>query len=372
MDNRNHSLIKVAVIGVGNCASSLIQGIHYYRNLEQELPTVQGVTELSIGGYQPHDIEIVAAFDIDSRKVGQKLSDAIFSEPNCTTRLVDGIPESSVMVKMGKILDSVAPHFQNATELEKIFVISDEKEAQLDEVAQELIKSQADLLINFLPVGSEKATEFYMEAAEKAHIGVVNCIPVFIASSKKWDQRFKKVGLPILGDDIKAQIGATIVHRTLADLFRMRGVSLDKTYQMNVGGNTDFCNMLDRNRLASKKISKTEAVQSVADERLQDKNIHIGPSDFIPWLDDKKLCFLRMEGRLFANVPINIELRLEVEDSPNSAGMAIDAIRCCKLAIDRGLCGSIESASAFLFKHPPVQKADRDAYNDFLNFTSNK
>jgi myo-inositol-1-phosphate synthase len=353
------SPIRVALIGTGNCAASLVQGLNYYA--EQSM--TEGLLHPELGGYRPADIEIVAAWDIDRRKVGRPLEEALYQPPNCAKPIVQKLPPSGVTVAMGRILDGIAKHMDTAA-ANKRFELADAPEAQLDELVDQLKKSKAQLLVNYLPVGSQKATEFYMEAALKAGVGVINCIPVFIASDSAWAKRFEEAGLPILGDDVKAQLGATVLHRTLADLFRMRGVELDETYQLNVGGNTDFYNMLDRDRLSSKKISKTEAVQSALERPLEDDRIHVGPSDFVPWLDDKKVCFLRMQGKLFGGAPMNIEVRLEVEDSPNSAGIVIDAIRFGRLALDSGKKGALEAPSAWLFKHPPCQQPDRQSYEN--------
>ncbi len=352
--------IKIALVGVGNCASSLVQGIvHYRRNTALE-PI--GLMHLDLGGYRPGDIEVAAAFDIDRRKVGRDVAEAIFQPPNCTTVFSPDPPPTGTVVRMGRILDGLAEHMTDHPE-ERTFVPADEPEPSEDEVVAALKDSGAQIMINYLPVGSEEATRFYAGCAIKAGVAFINCVPVFIASDPAWAERFKAAGLPIIGDDVKSQLGATIVHRMLTDLFNKRGVELKRTYQLNTGGNTDFLNMLNRSRLASKKISKTEAVQSVTARRLKDENIHIGPSDYVPWQGDNKVCFLRMEGRLFGGVPMNLELRLSVEDSPNSAGVAIDAVRCAKLALDRGLAGALISPSAYFMKHPPRQFTDDVAYS---------
>lgn len=347
--------IKIAIIGVGNCASSLIQGIHYYKDKTPE--DAIGLMHWDIGGYKPSDIEVVAAFDIDKRKIGKDVSEAIFSKPNCTKVFYSDIPKMGVNVHMGRVLDSVASHMKEYPE-DKTFVVSDEKES---DIVQILRDSGAEIALNYLPVGSEEAARYYANACLDAGVAFINCMPVFIASDKEFAKRFEEKNLPIVGDDIKSQIGATITHRTLAKLFTDRGVKLDRTYQINTGGNTDFLNMLARERLKSKKISKTEAVQSVLDKSLPSDNIHIGPSDYVPWQKDNKICFLRMEGRIFGDIPINLELRLSVEDSPNSAGVTIDAIRCCKLALDRGIGGPLISISAYTMKHPPIQYPDEEA-----------
>ncbi len=308
----------------------------------------------SIGGYRPGDIEVVAAFDIDERKVGKDVSDAIFAPPNCTKVFYPEVPYMGVEVKKGPVLDGVAPHMSSYDE-DKTFVVSDLEPC---DVAGELEDSGAEVLINYMPVGSEEATRFYAKAALDTRVGYVNCMPVFIASDPVWAKKFKDANVPIVGDDVKSQIGATIVHRTLAKLFSDRGCKLDRTYQLNTGGNTDFLNMLSQDRLKSKRISKTEAVQSVLDVPLMADDIHIGPSDYVPWQKDNKICFLRMEGRIFGDVAINLELRLSVEDSPNSGGSTIDAIRVCKLAIDRKIGGPLIAISAYTMKHPPIQYPD--------------
>ncbi|KZX09879.1 inositol-3-phosphate synthase [Methanobrevibacter filiformis] len=358
--------IKIAIIGIGNCASSLIQGIHYYKNKEDE--DAIGLMHWKIGDYTPSDIEVVAAFDIDKRKVGKPINKAIFAKPNCTTIFQKDIPETDVKVSMGHVLDGVASHMANYKE-DYTFVISNEESV---DVVETLKSSGAEILLNFLPVGSEKAARFYAQCALDAEIAYINCMPVFIASDKSWSDKFKEKGIPIIGDDIKAQIGATITHRTLANLFMERGVKLERTYQLNTGGNTDFLNMLNRERLDSKKESKTEAVQSVLKERMDDHNIHIGPSDYVPWQKDNKLCFLRMEGKTFGDVPMNIELRLSVEDSPNSAGCVIDAIRCCKIAIERNISGELTSISSYIMKHPTHQFSDDKAFEMVEEFIQNK
>ncbi|WP_291322113.1 inositol-3-phosphate synthase [Desulfonatronospira sp.] len=358
--------IKIAVVGVGNCAGSLIQGIYYYKN--QKSSEAVGLMHWDIGGYGPGDIDVVAALDIDRRKVGKDLSQAVFAEPNCTTVFEPEIPETGVRVSMGRILDGFSEHLQEYPD-RQTFVVSQESEPDREQVVEMLRSSQAEILLNYLPVGSEQATRFYAQCALDAGLGFINNMPVFIASDSAWAGKFQAHGLPVIGDDIKAQLGATIVHRTLGDLFRKRGVRLDRTYQLNTGGNTDFLNMLNKSRLKSKKESKTESVQSVLGYRLDPDNIHIGPSDYIAWQKDNKVCFLRMEGRLFGDVPMNLELRLSVEDSPNSAGVAIDAIRCCKLALERGQAGPLLGPSAYLMKHPPRQFSDNTAYKlteDFI------
>jgi len=346
--------INIAIIGIGNCASSLVQGLAHYREGSNDHI---GLMHWEMGGYKPSDIRIVAAWDVDARKVGHDVAEAIFAKPNCTAIFCADVPASGVEVAMGNILDGVAEHMADYGD-DRTFIVADLPQPSKAEVVAALRESGADVLMNYLPVGSQKATEFYAECAIEAGVAFVNNIPVFIASDETWAKRFEDAGVPIVGDDIKAQLGATIVHRVLTDLFKKRGVKLDRTYQLNTGGNTDFLNMSNRKRLASKKVSKTEAVQSVAAERMDDENIHIGPSDYVAWQNDNKVCFLRMEGQMFGGVPMNLELRLSVEDSPNSAGVAIDMIRCAKIARDRGLGGPIHPASAYFCKHPPIQMTD--------------
>jgi myo-inositol-1-phosphate synthase len=352
--------INVAVIGVGNCASSLVQGLSHYSKAGANEQI--GLMHWDLGGYQPRDIRVVAAWDVDARKVGTDVADAIFAKPNCTAVFCDDVERTGAKVRMGRVLDGVAEHMADHPE-HRTFVVADAAEPDADAVIAALRESKADVLVNYLPVGSQKATEFYAQCALEAGVAFVNNMPVFIASQPEWGERFRAAGVPIIGDDIKAQLGATIVHRVLTDLFAKRGVKLDRTYQLNTGGNTDFLNMTNKARLASKKVSKTEAVQSVAEHRLEDENIHVGPSDYVAWQNDNKVCFLRMEGQLFGGVPMNLELRLSVEDSPNSAGVAIDMIRCAKVAKDRGLGGPILAPSAYFCKHPPEQMTDDAAYD---------
>jgi myo-inositol-1-phosphate synthase len=350
--------INVAIAGIGNCASSLVQGIEHYR---AGANNTVGLMHYELGGYRPSDIHVVAAWDVDERKVGSDVAEAIFAKPNCTAVFCATVEPNGVKVRMGRVLDGVAEHMAEYSD-DRTFRLADMREPSKDEVVSVLRETGADVLMNYLPVGSQAATEFYAECALEAGVAFVNNIPVFIASNPAWAERFARAGVPVIGDDIKAQLGATIVHRVLTDLFRKRGVKLDRTYQLNTGGNTDFLNMLNRSRLASKKRSKTEAVQSVAGARLEDENIHVGPSDYVPWQNDNKVCFLRMEGQLFGGVPMNIELRLSVEDSPNSAGVAIDMIRCAKLARNRGMAGPVFPAAAWFCKHPPVQMTDDEAH----------
>ncbi len=362
--------IKIGIVGIGNCASSLLQGIEYYKNKDSK--EAIGLMHWDIGGYKPYDIDVVAAFDIDGRKVGKDISEAIFELPNCTTVFYKDMPKTGVEVKMGRVLDGFAEHMKNYED-KYTFVPSEEKEASKEDIIKELKKSGADILLNYCPVGSEKAVRFYAECSLEAGVAFINNMPVFIASGSEWGDRFEKAGIPIIGDDIKSQLGATIVHRVLANLFMKRGVKLERTYQLNTGGNTDFLNMLSRTRLVSKKISKTESVQSqLAENRLENENIHIGPSDWVAWQKDNKICFIRMEGKLFGDIPMNLELRLSVEDSPNSGGVVIDAIRCCKLALERGKGGNLYSPSAYFMKHPPKQFTDDEAYKLTEDFIKGK
>ena len=346
--------IKVAIVGVGNCASSLVQGIHYYRDARDD-EFVPGVMHVNFGGYHIRDIEVVAAFDVNSNKVGRDVAEAIYASPNNTTVFAQ-VPRLGVTVSRGPRLDGV-----NTYTAELVPV--DDSEEPVD-VVKVLRESGAEVVINYLPVGSQQATEFYAQAAIDAGCGFVNCIPVFIASDPQWAAKFEKAGLPVIGDDIKAQVGATITHRTLVNLFLDRGMKIERTYQLNTGGNTDFLNMLERERLKHKKISKTEAVQSQIEARgqtIDEGDIHVGPSDYVPWQKDNKICFLRIESKHFGDVPMNLELRLSVEDSPNSAGVAIDSIRCLKLALDHKLKGAIIEPAAYFQKHPPRQFEDRTA-----------
>ena len=366
MLDRTSRAIRIGIVGVGNCASSLVQGLSHYREGANDLT---GLMHETLGGYRPSDIAVVAAWDVDARKVGRDVAEAIFARPNSTAVFCRDVPASGATVRMGRTLDGVAEHMLDYPDDARTFVVADAPEPTREEVIAALRDSGCDVLMNYLPVGSQAASEFYADCALEAGVAFVNNIPVFIASDPAWAERFRAAGVPIIGDDIKAQLGATIVHRVLTDLFRKRGVKLDRTYQLNTGGNTDFLNMSNRTRLKSKKISKTEAVQSVAERRLEDENIHIGPSDYVAWQDDNKVCFLRMEGQLFGGVPMNLELRLSVEDSPNSAGVAIDMIRCAKLAADRGLAGPVIPAAAYFCKHPPEQMTDDEAYvavEDFI------
>jgi len=346
--------IRVAIAGVGNCASALLQGLEYYRQPSHQR---NGLLFRAIGPYQPSNVKIVAAFDIDARKVGKSLEDAASAKPNCTLWFVNKLSPAKIKVQMGPVLDGVASHMKDYPE-DRTFVVSKQKPCNITKVLKD---SGAEILVSYLPVGSEQAAKAYAQACLETGVSLINCMPVFIVSDPVWAKKFAQKGIPVIGDDIKSQLGATILHRALAKLFRSRGVSVDRTYQLNVGGNTDFLNMLNRDRLHSKKVSKTEAVQSVLDKRLEDENIHIGPSDYVPWQKDQKLCFLRIEGRGFGDVPVQLELRLEVEDSPNSAGMVIDAVRCLRLARDRHIRGPLLSVSAWTMKHPPKPMDDERA-----------
>jgi myo-inositol-1-phosphate synthase len=342
--------INVAIIGVGNCASSLVQGVHYYRTAEDN-QSIPGLMHVNLGGYHVSDINFVAAFDIDANKVRKDLSEAIFTPPNNTYKFCD-VPRLKVPVHRGMTHDGLGKYLSQ---------IIQKAPGSTDDIVKILKDTETHVVLNYLPVGAEEATKWYVEQVLTAGCAFVNCIPVFIAREAYWQRRFAERGLPLIGDDIKSQVGATIVHRVLTRLFRDRGVRLDRTYQLNFGGNTDFLNMLERERLMSKKISKTSAVASQLDYELPEADIHVGPSDYVPWLLDRKFCHIRMEGTTFGNVPLNVEVKLEVWDSPNSAGVVIDAIRCCKLALDRGLAGALEGPSAYFMKSPPKQFTDDEA-----------
>ncbi len=346
--------IRLAIAGVGNCASSLVQGLFYYKDIDTNNELVPGLMHNVLGGHKISDVKPVAAFDVDARKVGKDLSEAIFSLPNCTKVFQKDVPDMGVIVQKAPVLDGVAEHMKDYPE-DKAFVVSKDKPIDVTKVLKE---TGAEVLVNYMPVGSDQAVHYYAQAALDTGCAFVNCMPVFIASDPKWAERFKVSGIPIVGDDIKSQVGATIVHRTLTKLFSDRGVKIDRTYQLNTGGNTDFLNMLERSRLKSKKISKTESVQSQLPVPLHPDNIHIGPSDYVPWQKDNKVCFIRMEGRKFGNVPVELELRLSIEDSPNSAGVVIDAIRCAKLGLERNIAGPLTSISSYTMKHPPQQYPD--------------
>jgi myo-inositol-1-phosphate synthase len=342
--------INVAIIGVGNCASSLVQGVHYYRDAKQD-EFVPGLMHINLGGYHISDINFVAAFDIDKNKVGKDLAQAIFIKPNNTIKFCD-VPKTGIRVERGMTHDGLGKY------LSQIITKAPGPTANIVDI---LNKTETDVVINYLPVGSEEATKWYVEQVLTAGCGFINCIPVFIAREPYWQNRFAEHRLPLIGDDIKSQVGATITHRLLTRLFRDRGVKLERTYQLNFGGNTDFYNMLERERLESKKISKTNAVTSQLDYAIDPDNIYVGPSDHVPWLADRKFCYLKMEGRTFGDVPLNLELKMEVWDSPNSAGVVIDAIRCCKLALDHGLSGTVVGPSAYFMKSPPIQYSDDEA-----------
>ena len=364
--------IRIAVAGIGNCASALLQGVDYYGRLHQHNGHgAAGLLYPVIGGYRPSDIKVVAAFDIDARKVGKPLEAACTAEPNCTTRFMTHFHRYGVLVVMEPVLDGVAPHMSRYP-TERTFVVAKTRPVNL---TRALKQSRAEILLSYLPVGSKKATEVYAEACLEAGVSLINCIPVFIVSNPTWAARFTKRGIPIVGDDVKGQVGATMLHRTLARLFMERGAVIDRTYQLNVGGNTDFLNMLNQGRLKMKKISKTEAVQAVLKKPLETSEIHIGPSDYVPWQRDRKVGFLRVERRGLGYCPIEIEARLSVEDSPNSAGVTIDAIRCLRLARDRRLRGPLHSVSAWTMKHPPKPMPDEQARQliaAFISGTSNR
>ncbi|MFC1460782.1 inositol-3-phosphate synthase [Microvirga arabica] len=349
--------VRVGIVGVGNCASSFVQGLSYYKDAKGNEP-VPGLMNVDIGGYHISDVEVSAAFDINASKVGRDISEAIFAEPNNTQRFA-AVAESGIIVHRGRTLDGLGKY------LREEIAESEQDEADVTEI---LRQSKTDVLVSYLPVGSQKATEWYAERALEAGCAFVNCIPVFIASNPEWRKRFEERGLPIVGDDIKSQVGATIVHRVLANLFRERGVRLDRTYQLNFGGNTDFQNMLERERLESKKISKTQAVSSQLDIPLPAGDIHVGPSDHVPWLTDRKWAYIRLEGTTFGGVPLNMEVKLEVWDSPNSAGIVIDAVRCAKLALDRKIGGALTGPSSYFMKSPPQQFTDNEARERTIRF----
>lgn len=353
--------INVAIIGVGNCASSLVQGVHYYKNVKAE-EFVPGLMHVNLGGYHIKDINFVAAIDIDKNKVGRDLSEAIYTLPNNTYKFCD-VPKTGVKVVRGMTHDGLGKY------LSQIITKAPGSTANIVGILKD---TKTDVVLNYLPVGSEEATKWYVEQVLAAGCGFINCIPVFIAREPYWYNRFSEAGLPVIGDDVKSQVGATITHRILAKLFVDRGVKLEKTYQLNFGGNTDFYNMLERERLESKKISKTNAVTSQLNYEMNPDDIHVGPSDYVPWLTDRKFCHIRMEGRTFGDVPLNLELKLEVWDSPNSAGVVIDAIRCCKLAIERGISGSLVGPSSYFMKSPPIQYSDEEAHRRVSEFIVGK
>jgi len=355
------SKIRIAIVGVGNCASALIQGTYFYKNAKED-EFVPGLMHVRLGGYHVGDVECVAAFDVDENKVGHELSEALLAPPNNTIQFAE-VPKTDIIVQRGQTFDGLGKYYKQ--------MIKESDQTPAD-VAQVLIDNKVDVLINYLPVGSDEAVKWYAMQAIEAGCGMVNCMPVFIAKNKAWQDKFEAAGLPIIGDDIKSLVGATITHRVLTKLFNDRGVRLDSTYQLNVGGNMDFKNMLEHERLESKRISKTDAVVSQLDYKVDPEHVYIGPSDYIPWLNDRKFCFLRMEGTQFGNVPINLELKLEVWDSPNSAGVAIDAIRCCKLALDRGITGALYGPSAYFMKSPPRQYSDSEAKEMVESFISGR
>ncbi len=346
------SIVRIAIVGVGNCASSLVQGLEYYKDADPET-RVPGLMHVELDGYHVRDVEVVAAFDVDAKKVGTDLADAIFSEPNNTIRFAD-VPPTGITVERGRTLDGLGTYYRD------VITEADQPEA---DVVQVLRDTRAEVLVCYLPVGSEQAAKFYAQCALDAGVGFVNCLPVFIASTPEWAKKFADAGLPIVGDDIKSQVGATITHRVLTKLFEDRGVKLNRTYQLNFGGNMDFMNMLERERLTSKKISKTQSVQSQLEKPLDKQEIHVGPSDHVPWLEDRKWAMIRLEGESFGGVPLNIEMKLEVWDSPNSAGIVIDAVRCVKVALDRGVGGPLIGPSAYFMKSPPVQFSDEGAHD---------
>jgi len=346
--------IKIAVVGVGNCAAALIEGIEYYRHNPDD---TLGLMHRELGGYEPSDIKVVAAFDIDARKVGRPLEVAVHAKPNCIKPIWEDLPHYGVNVAMGPVMDGVASHMMEYPE-HRAFRIADCPPVDVERVLRE---SEPDILMSYLPVGSEEAARYYARCCLNTGVSLINCMPVFIVSDPDWGKKFSKRGIPVIGDDVKSQVGATILHRVLARLFEERGARLERTYQLNTGGNTDFLNMLERSRLASKKVSKTQAVQSQLETPLEEDNIHIGPSDYVPWQNDNKVCFIRMEARGFGGIPFELEVRLSVQDSPNSAGVTIDAIRYCKVARDRGDSGALLPISAYCMKHPPVQMLDHEA-----------
>jgi myo-inositol-1-phosphate synthase len=354
---RRKRKLRVALVGVGNCASSFVQGLSYYASADANEP-VPGLMHVDLGGYHVSDVEISAAFDVSAAKVGRDVGEAIFAPPNNTCKFAP-VRRCGVVVERGPTLDGLGKYLQDDI---------DESDSPPSDVTDVLVRSGTEIVVSYLPVGSERATAWYAERALEAGCGFVNCIPVFIASDPQWRRRFEKAGLPLIGDDVKSQVGATIVHRMLANLFRERGVRLDRTYQLNFGGNADFKNMLERERLVSKKISKTQSVTSQFDVPPAPENIHVGPSDHVPWLADRKLAYIRLEGTTFGGVPLSAELKLEVWDSPNSAGVVIDAVRCARLAMDRGLGGALVGPSSYFMKSPPQQFTDAEARKRTLAF----
>jgi myo-inositol-1-phosphate synthase len=350
--------VRVAIIGVGNCASSLVQGVEYYKNADPD-EFVPGLMHVDLGGYHVGDVEFTAAFDVTTDKVGKDLSEAIWGHPNNTIKFAD-VPKTGITVSRGMTHDGIGKYLEDVVE---------KAPGETDDVVGILKETGTDVVVNFLPVGSEEATKWYTEQILQAGCAMVNCMPVFIAREKYWSNRFKKAGVPIIGDDVKSQVGATITHRVLMSIFRDRGVKVDRTFQLNFGGNADFLNMLERERLESKKISKTYSVKSMVPYEMGDKNVHVGPSDHVPWLEDRKWAYIRLEGTSFGDVPLNAELKIEVWDSPNSAGVVIDAVRLTKLALNKGISGTLEGPSSYLMKSPPVQYSDdaaRDLVEDFI------
>jgi myo-inositol-1-phosphate synthase len=359
--NERRKKVRVAIVGIGNCASSLVQGVAFYRD-DREGDAIPGLMHVNLGGYHVGDIEFSACFDIDRTKVGKDLSEAIFAAPNNTFKFAD-VPHLGVKVHRGMTHDGLGKYLSGVIE---------PADGPADDVAAILKETRTDVVVSYLPVGSDQAARWYAEQALDAGCALVNCIPVFLASNAAWRRRFEECGLPLIGDDVKSQVGATITHRVLANLFRERGVRLDRTYQLNFGGNTDFLNMLERERLESKKISKTNAVTSQLDHPLSDGDAHVGPSDYVPWLNDRKWCYIRLEGTTFGGVPLNCEVKLEVWDSPNSAGVVIDAVRCAKLALDRGIGGALVGPSSYLMKSPPRQFTDDEARRRMEAFIHNE
>jgi myo-inositol-1-phosphate synthase len=349
---RSDDRVRVALVGVGNCANSLLQGVEYYKDAPDD-QFVPGLMHVNLGGYHIRDIEFTAAFDVTTDKVGKELSEAIWAHPNDTIKFAE-VPKTGIKVQRGMTHDGLGKYISE---------VVTKAPGETDDVVGILRDTQTDVVVNYLPVGSDAATKWYAEQVLEAGCAMVNCMPVFIAREAYWQRRFEEKGLPIIGDDIKSQVGATITHRVLTSLFRERGVRLDKTMQLNVGGNSDFLNMLERDRLESKKISKTNAVTSMLDYDLGAKNVHVGPSDYVPWLSDRKWAYIRMEGSAFGDVPLNLELKLEVWDSPNSAGIVIDAVRLAKLALNTGVAGALEGPSSYLMKSPPKQVPDDEAYD---------
>jgi myo-inositol-1-phosphate synthase len=355
------SEIRMAVVGVGNCASSLLQGLHHYREASSNLP-MHGLMHPCLGGYDIGDIVVTAAFDVDAAKVGRDVSEAIFVEPNNTLKFAK-VPNLGVEVSRGETLDGVGQYLRDKIKLSKASPVN---------VVDLLKRSRSEIVVSYLPVGSQNASEFYANAAIEAGCAYVNCIPVFLASNAKWRKRFEERGVPIIGDDVKSQVGATIVHRTLANLFKERGVTVDRTYQLNFGGNSDFLNMLERDRLTSKKVSKTQAVVSQLHDTFDEEQIHVGPSDYVPWLKDRKFAHIKIEGSGFGGAPLNLELKLEVWDSPNSAGVVVDAVRCAKIALDRKLGGAIAGPSSYYMKSPPRQCTDEEARRLMRSFVDDE